>query len=276
MNSRLKRSLYYTCLWLIALVFFAPVLWIIMSSLKTTDQLLSSTPTLWFTPTGANLLDVITRPAFTRNILNSLVLSLVAVTLAIVFSFLAAYAISRFKPKGSEFLMFLLLSMRMVPAAATIVPLYLMFVAFGWKDSHLGLILFYTMFSIPFSLWILRGFLDGVSQRFDETGLINGASRWHVIFKIVLPQVRPGLIAAFIFNVIFVWNEYLINYIIGGNKTSNIPVSLASGMYSSGGVDWTFIASTTTIYMLPVIVMVYFFQKYLLIGMTFGTVRGEV
>jgi multiple sugar transport system permease protein len=151
-----------------------------------------------------------------------------------------------------------------------------MFVAFGWKDNHLGLILFYTMFSIPFSLWILRGFLDGVSQRFDETGLINGASRWHVIFKIVLPQVRPGLIAAFIFNVIFVWNEYLINYIIGGNKTSNIPVSLASGMYSSGGVDWTFIASTTTIYMLPVIVMVYFFQKYLLIGMTFGTVRGEV
>jgi multiple sugar transport system permease protein len=274
--AKLRRQAYYMLLWLIALVFFAPVFWIFLSSLKTTDQLLAKTPQIFFSPTTANLLDAVNRPSFTQQFVHSLVLSVASVTIAIVVAFLAAYSFSRFRLAGSDFLMFLLLSVRMVPAAATIVPLYLMYAAFGWKDNLIGIILFYAMFSIPFSLWILKGFLDGVSQRFDETALMSGASRLQVMFKIILPQVRPGLIAAFIFNFIFVWNEYLFNYIVGGANSNNVPVGIATGMYSSGGVDWTFIASSTTIYMLPIIVMIYFFQKYLLIGMTFGTVRGEV
>jgi len=274
--AKLRRQAYYMLLWLIALVFFAPVFWIFLSSLKTTDQLLAKTHQIFFSPTTANLLDAVNRPSFTQQFVHSLVLSVASVTIAIVVAFLAAYSFSRFRLAGSDFLMFLLLSVRMVPAAATIVPLYLMYAALGWKDNLIGIILFYAMFSIPFSLWILKGFLDGVSQRFDETALMSGASRLQVMFKIILPQVRPGLIAAFIFNFIFVWNEYLFNYIVGGANSNNVTVGIATGMYSSGGVDWTFIASATTIYMLPIIVMIYFFQKYLLIGMTFGTVRGEV
>jgi len=274
--DRVKRQAYYALLWLISLVFFAPVFWIFLSSLKTTDELLAKTPKVFFVPTLANLADVFGHPSFVHQFVDSVVLSVTSVLIAIVIAFLAAYSFSRFKPVGSDFLMFLLLSVRMVPAAATIIPLYLLFVALGWKDNMIGIILFYAMFSIPFSLWILKGFLDGVSRRFDETALMSGAGRMHVIFKIILPQVRPGLIAAFIFNFIFVWNEYLFNYIVGGAHTNNVPVGIATGMYASGGVDWTFIASATTIYMLPIIVMVFFFQKYLLIGMTFGTVRGEV
>jgi multiple sugar transport system permease protein len=151
-----------------------------------------------------------------------------------------------------------------------------MYVAFGWKDTWFGMILFYAMFSIPFSVWILKGFVDGVSPRFDETGLINGGSRLHVLFRVVLPQVTPGLIAAFIFNLVFVWNEFLFNYIIGGRQTTMVPVALSTWMYSAGGVDWTFVAALTTVYMIPPIAVIYFFQKYLLVGMTFGTVRGEV
>jgi multiple sugar transport system permease protein len=276
MHSKLKSGLYYTCLWAVALLFFLPVLWIIVSSLKTTDQMLSSVPVIWFAPTFDNLVAAIHRPEFMPALVNSIVLSGLSVAIAVVVSFMAAYAISRFRPKGSDFLMFLLLSMRMVPAAAVIIPLFLMFVAFGWKGNFLGLMLFYAMYSIPFSLWILCGFLEGVSQRFDETALICGASRLHVMFRIILPQVRPALIAAFIFNVIFVWNEFLVNYIVGGKNTANVPVLLATGTYSGGSVDWTFMASTTTLYIIPVIVMIFFFQKYLLVGMTFGTVRGEV
>ncbi len=196
--------------------------------------------------------------------------------IAIVVSFLAAFCFSRFKPKGTDFLMFLLLSIRMLPGPAVILPVYLMYAAFGWKDSHVWLILFYAMFSIPFSVWILKGFLDGVSIRYDETGIVNGGSWAHVIFKVVLPQVKPGLIAAFIFNLIFVWNEFLFNFIIGGVATQNIPYALAVGTYSDGGLAWPFIATLTTIYVLPPTVFIYLFQKYLLVGMTFGTVRGEV
>lgn len=275
-SERLKRGLYYSCLWLIALIFFLPVLWILLSSLKSKDEILARIPAVFFSPTFENLLHTISRPDFIWALINSVILSVVSVVLAVVVSFMAAYAISRFKPKGSDFLMFILLSMRMVPTAAVIIPLFLMFVQFHWKGSYIGLVLFYTMYSIPFSLWILKGFLDGVSQRFDETALVCGANRMQVMFGVIMPQLRPAFIAAFIFNVIFVWNEFLVNYIIGGSSTQNVPGLLATGMYSGGSVDWTFMATTTSIYMIPVIVMIFFFQKYLLVGMTFGTVRGEV
>jgi len=273
----LKRTLYHAVLWLVSLIFFLPIAWIVLSSFKTRDDILAVPPKLVFTPTLDNYVALLDRqPPVTLQLLNSVFMSVTAVVIAVFVSFLAAFCFSRFKPKGTNFLMFLLLSIRMLPGPAVILPVYLMYSAFGWKDSHLWLILFYAMFSIPFSVWILKGFIDGVSVRFDETGRANGGSWFHVIFKVVLPQVRPGLIAAFIFNMIFVWNEYLFNFIIGGVTTQNIPYALMVGMYADGGLNWTFVAAMTSLYVVPPVVMIYLFQKYLLVGMTFGTVRGEV
>jgi multiple sugar transport system permease protein len=274
--ARLRSGLYYGGLWLISLVFFAPIAWIVLASFKTRSDILAVPPKLLFTPTLENYVDLFQRQSLFLQLGNSILLSLGAVIIAVLVSFLAAFCFSRFKPKGTDFLMFLLLSIRMLPGPAVILPVFLMYAAFGWKDSHLWLMLFYAMFSIPFSVWILKGFLDGVSTRFDETGIVNGGSWFHVIFKVVLPQVRPGLIAAFIFNLIFVWNEFLFNFIIGGVTTQNIPYALAVGTYADGGVNWTFISAMTSVYIILPITFIYLFQKYLLVGMTFGTVRGEV
>lgn len=276
MHERLRKGLYHTLLWIVSIVFFLPVLWIILASFKTKGQLLTIPPVWFFNPTLDNFVSLFTRPNIVRYLLTSLTISVSAVAIAIVISFLAAYIFSRYRPAGTDLMMFLLLSIRMVPAAASVVPVFLMYVAFGWKDSWHGMILFYAMFSIPFSVWIMKGFVDGVSQRFDETGLINGASRFHVLFKVILPQVKPGIIAAFIFNMVFVWNEFLFNYIVGGKRTTMVPVVLATWMYEQAGMDWTFVATMTVVYMIPPIAAIFFFQKYLLIGMTFGTVRGEV
>lgn len=271
-----REALYHAVLWLVALIFFAPIAWIILSSFKTADQILAVPPKLVFVPTLANYARLFSGTSFLHQLFNSVVLSVSAVAIAVLVSFLAAFSFSRFKPAGTNFLMFLLLSIRMLPGSAAILPVYLMYVGFGWKDTYSGMILFYAMFSIPFSVWILKGFIDSVSPRFDETGLVNGASWLSIIGRLVLPQVIPGLIAATIFNLIFVWNEFLFDYIIGGIKTSNIPVALSTGLYSNGGVDWTFISALTSVYIVPPILVVYFFQRYLLVGMTFGTVRGEV
>ncbi|MBP0617511.1 carbohydrate ABC transporter permease [Jiella mangrovi] len=274
--SRIREVAYYAGLWLIALIFFAPIAWIVMSSFKTRTDILAVPPKFLFSPTLENYEALFSRSEIFVQIGNSILLSLGAVIIAVVVSFLAAFCFSRFRPKGTDFLMFLLLSIRMLPGPAVILPVFLMYVGFGWKDSHLWLMLFYAMFSIPFSVWILKGFLDGVSTRFDETGRVNGGSWAHIIFKVVMPQVRPGLIAAFIFNLIFVWNEYLFNFIIGGVNTQNIPYALMVGTYADGGVAWTFIATMTSLYLVVPVVFIYLFQKYLLVGMTFGTVRGEV
>jgi multiple sugar transport system permease protein len=276
MNGSWKSKLYHLILWLVALVYFFPVLWIILSAFKTKNDLLATPPKWFFSPTLANFADLFSRESFWPTLVNSLLISFLSVSIAIIFSFLAAYALSRFKPFGTDFIMFLILSIRMVPAAAVVVPVYLMYAALGWKDSFWPMTLFYAMFSIPFSLWILKGFMDGVSMRFDETGLANNASRFHIIFRVILPQVKPGLIAAFVFNLIFVWNEFLFNFILGGRTTTTIPTLLVSNAYQAGGVDWTFVASLGAVYLVPPVVALYFFQKYLLVGMTFGTVRGEV
>lgn len=274
--ERLRSGLYYAGLWAISLLFFAPIAWIVLASFKTRSDILAVPPKLFFTPTLENYVDLFQRQSLFLQLGNSVLLSLGAVVIAVFVSFLAAFCFSRFRPKGTDFLMFLLLSIRMLPGPAVILPVFLMYVAFGWKDSHLWLMLFYAMFSIPFSVWILKGFLDGVSTRFDETGIVNGGSWFHIIFKVVLPQVRPGLIAAFIFNLIFVWNEFLFNFIIGGVTTQNIPYALAVGTYADGGVAWTFISAMTSVYIILPITFIYIFQRYLLVGMTFGTVRGEV
>jgi multiple sugar transport system permease protein len=276
MKRNWRRTLYHLSLWLVSILFFLPVLWIILGAFKTKDDLLAIPPKWVFSPTFANFQDLLVRHDFFRSLRNSFLISALAVIVAIIVSFLAAYSFSRFKPRGTNLLMFILLSIRMVPAAASVVPVFLMYIAFGWKDNFWGIMLFYAMFSIPFSVWILKGFIDGVSPRFDETGLVNGGSRLHVLFKVVLPQVRPGLIAAFIFNLIFVWNEFLFNFIIGGKRTTMIPVTLVTNSLAQGGVDWTFVAALATVYLIPPVLAIYFFQKYLLIGMTFGTVRGEV
>lgn len=271
-----RKTAYHIVLWLIALIFFAPIMWIVLGAFKTTDGILAIPPQFIFTPTLDNFIDLTQRQNVGQYFFNSIFMSASAVFIAIMVSFLAAYAFSRFSPPGTDFMMFILLSIRMVPAVAVVIPVFLMYSAFGWKDTYFGMIMFYAMFSIPFSVWILKGFIDGVSQRMDETALINGGSRWHVIFRVILPQVLPGLVAAFIFNLIFVWNEFLFNLIIGGRDTTMIPVSFSTDLYSDGGVDWTFVASMATAYMIPPILAVFFFQKYLLVGMTFGTVRGEV
>lgn len=271
-----RRRMYYLLLWLVALIFFAPVFWIFLSAFKSTGILVSPNPVLFFTPTLDNIRRVFEAPNFWSYLQMSFVLSVGAVLIALVVSFLAAYSFSRFKPTGTNFLMFLLLSVRMVPASAVVVPVFLMYTAFGWAKTFHGMLLFYAMFCIPFSLWILKGFLDGVSLRYDETALVNGGSRLHVIFRVVLPQVKPGLVAAAIFNLIFVWNEFLFNYVLGGQGTTMVPVLLATGVKQGGGTDWTFVASVSLIYTLPPIIAIYFFQRFLLVGMTFGTVRGEV
>ena len=276
--SRRKGPISFLTLlgWFTSILFFLPIAWIIGTALKPKATVLDIPPKFFFVPTFQNLLDAIGFANTLSYFAHSSIYSFTSVFLAIFVAFLASYSFSRFKPAGTDFIMFLLLSTRFVPAAAFVIPFFQLFNVLKLKDSFPGLIIFYTMFSIPFSVWILKGFMDGVSTKFDETGMVYGASRAHIMFKVVLPQVRSGLVAAFVFNIIFVWNEFLFNFQLGGLKTYGIPVGLFTSITKGGQVDWSFVASIGTLYVLPLALVIFFFQKYLLVGLTFGTVRGEV
>jgi len=275
-KSKAKSTIYYIVLWAVALLFFLPVLWIAMTALKSNADILAVPPKIFFKPVLDHIKRVLENPQTLPYFFNSIWLSVGSVIVAVGVSFPAAYAFSRWKFPFTDFLMFLLLSTRMIPAAAAIIPMFQMFNAFGLR-GRFGMFILYTSFSIPFSVWILKGFIDGVSERFDETAIVSGAGRMHVMFKVVLPQVKPGIIAAFIFNLIFVWNEYLFNFVIGNAGTQNIPFGLSVNLLDAGGnVDWGFVAALSSMYVIVPMVIIFFFQKYLLVGMTFGTVRGDV
>lgn len=276
MRVEKKRTGYYIMLWLISILFFLPVLWIVLSSFKTKQDILAWPPKFIFQPTLQGFVDLFKRPIFITAFTNSIVISLTSIVIAIIISYFASYAFSRLQPKLTGFMMFILLSIRMVPGAATMIPVFMMYTALGWKSTHYGMILFYTMFSIPFSVWIIKGFLDSVSTKFDETALVNGAGRLNTMFKVILPQVKAGIVAAFIFNIIFVWNEFLFGFILGGNKVQTMPVALATETYTSAGVDWNYVATMSVINLVPLLILLFFFQKHLLVGMTFGTVRDEI
>lgn len=277
--KRLKSNLVGTLVvWFFGIIFFLPVLWLFLAAFKSRKSLLSIPPHWLFHPTLNAVRYMLTKNGgeFWHYFMNSAIISLSAVTIAVFVAYLAAYSFSRYRIAGTDFMMFLMLSIRMVPAAAVVVPLFMMYRGLGWSDTYGGMIAFYAMFSIPFSLWILKGFLDGVSQRYDEAAYLDGASRLHIMFRIILPQVKSGIVAALIFNMIFVWNEFLFDFILGGQATSTMPVALAQGLYTSQGTDWEYVAALSLVYTAPLIVAVFFVQKYLLIGMTFGTVRGEI
>ena len=276
MKNEKKKTGYYILLWAIAIIFFLPVLWIILCAFKTREDILSWPPKFFFTPTLDNFYDLFSREMFVGAFLNSILISFASIIIAIVVAFLASYAFSRQKPKLTSFMMFMLLSIRMVPGAATVIPVFMMYTALAWKGTYFGMIMFYAMFSIPFSVWIIKGFLDGVSEKFDETALVNGAGRANTMFRVILPQVKAGLVAAFIFNIIFVWNEFLFGFILGGANVETLPVILATESYTSAGIDWPFVASMSVVNLVPLLVLLFFFQKYLLVGMTFGTVRNEI
>ncbi|MDA8194988.1 MAG: carbohydrate ABC transporter permease [Thermaerobacter sp.] len=275
-GSRFKERVKDLSVWVIAAVFFLPELWIFLSAFKTPQQILAVPPRWIFRPTLQGLTAMAHEGAFWTYVFNSFFITFTAVFVAVGISFLAAYGLSRYRFRGGDFLMFVLLSIRMVPGSASVLPLFLMYTALGWTNTYAGIIAFDVMFSIPFAIWILKGYLDGVSPRFDESAQVDGFSRWRTMFRIILPQILPGIVAAFIFNMIFVWNESLFNAILGGNTVQTIPVALQSGLNTINGINWQYIASLSFVYTVPLMATIYFFQKYLLVGMTFGTVRGEI
>ncbi|MCL4318624.1 MAG: carbohydrate ABC transporter permease, partial [Firmicutes bacterium] len=153
-----KNKLVDVLLWIIALAFFAPLLWMFLSAFKTPAEIIQIPPSWTFKPTLSGLTFMVHHGTFWLYVFNSLFITLVSVVIAVVVSYLAAYSFSRFPNKATDFLMFILLSVRMVPGAAVVVPLYLMYTALNWIDSYTGIIAFDIMFSIPFSVWILKGF----------------------------------------------------------------------------------------------------------------------
>lgn len=215
----------------------------------------------------------ITGPSdYVGRLKNSVIIAGVSTILSVVLGFFAAYAFSRFQVPGKDDLMFFILSTRMLPAVVVTIPLFLMYRQFGLHDTHIGMILLYTVFNLSLAVWLLKGFIDEIPLEYEEAALVDGYTRIQVIFKIVLPQAMTGIAATAVFCLIFAWNEYAFSLMLTSNTARTAPPSIAT-MLGRGGIEWSAIAAGSLGFLIPVVIVVFLLRDYLLRGVTFGAVR---
>jgi len=256
----------------ILIVVLFPIVWAVMSALKTGGQAQAIPPVWFFKPRFTNYISAFVKRDFGRLLVNSLTVSISSTILSVSFGSLAGYALARFPIKGKNSIAMWILSIRMFPPIAAIIPFFLLYKQLGLIDTRIGLIIAYTGFNLPFAVWIMRGFFDEVPRELDEAALIDGCSPIKVFSRIVLPLAAPGLVATAIFTMIFAWNEFMFALILSRSQSQTMPVGVM-GFITHRGVIWGEIMAAASIIMLPMIAFTLFAQKYLVRGLTFGAVK---
>jgi multiple sugar transport system permease protein len=263
--------------WLLAaacvLAAVGPVYWAISTAFKSRADAFAYPPAFTFSPSLQAYGVLFDRFSFGDPLLNSLIIGTVSTAIAVFVGSLAAYGFSRFTIPGGRILMFALLSVRMFPAIALALPLYLVMTKNGLFDSRIGLIVAYSAFSIPIVVWMMRSFFDDVPIALDEAALMDGHSRFHVLTRVVAPLSTPGLVATATFVVILLWNEFLIATVLTSSKAVTIPVAV-TGLYTDRGIEWDKMAAAGSIAIVPVVLFTLAIHKYLVRGLTFGAVKG--
>lgn len=207
-----------------------------------------------------------------RRYLNSAIIGSISTFVTVVLGTLAAYGFSRFKLRGKDDLLFFILATRMLPPVVVIIPVFLMFRALRFTDTHIGLIILYTAFNVSFAVWVLKGFIDEIPTEYEEAAMVDGYTRFEAFLKIVLPQAATGIAATAVFCFIFAWNEYAFAFILSRRVAQTVPAWLP---YQMGvlGYDWGAAAAGTFIFLLPAMIFTIILRKHLLRGITFGAIR---
>lgn len=248
-----------------------PIYWMVLTSFKSTDQIASSQPLFFFTPSFANYKRVFLEQGFTTYFVNSLIVAGSVTVLSVSFGTLAAYSLSRFR--FSEQLPFWILSTRMAPPVLAIIPLFLLFKPLGLLNTYFGLILAHTTFNLPFAVWVMRDFLKDIPIEIDRAALVDGLTRLQAFRKVILPLCWGGIISTAVFCFLFSWNEFIFALVLSGSNTKTLPVA-AAGFITPVGIDWGGAAAAGTVAILPAAILAIVLQKYLVRGLTMGAIRG--
>ncbi len=275
MNGRQKRRIWngaqVALIVMAALVMLVPILWIVLASFKTHVDVYQLK--LFFQPTLDNFRIVFDEPYRLGNkLVNSVIVATVTVIFAIPIATCAAYAFSRFHLMGQTVLLVMILATQFVPAVVIVLPFFVLFRDLGLLDTRVGLILVNLSLVMPFAIWMIKGFIDGIPLDTEEAALVDGSTRLQVLRNIVLPLAAPGLITAGIFCFIIAWNEFLFALIITTKEAVTLPVGLALFKGEEGDL-WNLLSAAGIIIMVPMFVLALIIQKHFVQGMTMGAVR---
>lgn len=275
MTGKQRKQLWggvQTVLILIAMfIMLVPIVWIFLAAFKTHVDVYQLK--LLFTPTLENFAIVFDDPyRLGQKLFNSTIVAFVTVVIAIPIATLAAYSFSRFKMRGETLMLVTILATQFVPAVVIILPFFVMFRDIGLLDTRIGLILVNLAIVMPFAIWMIKGFIDGIPMDTEEAAMVDGSSRLQVIRNIVLPMAAPGLLTSAIFCFIIAWNEFLFALILTNKDAVTLPIGLALFKGEEGDL-WNLLSAAGIIIMAPMFVLALMIRKYFVQGMTMGAVR---
>lgn len=276
MKTRLSKRILLMAGMIIAALFSGlPILWLLSSSFKSNKNIFSVPPKVVDETFSFDAyIDILTDPEKVRFFINSYVIAAIVVAATLVIALLAAYSFSRFTFRGKKVLNTIIISVQAVPPITLLIPYLVLVVTLKIYDSYLALILTYVVFTLPYAILMLTGYMNTLPKELDEAVLIDGGSRFRALWGVLVPSCVPGLVSVGLYTFFQCWNEYL--YALTLTKTNEmrtVPIGIASlmGQYA---FEWNQIMAMSILGSLPVIIIVLFFQKYFISGMTAGAVKS--
>lgn len=251
-----------------------PILWSVLNSLKTEQDILAYPPKFFFEPTLAAYRSVLFgTQSILPNVWSSIIISVWTTIITMVLAIPAAYALARLQVPGKRGAGFYVLATQMLPPVGIIIPYFLVLKNIGWMDTYHGIIIIYLSFSLPFAIWLMVSYFEDIPLEMEEAAAVDGASRLTALRRIIIPQVKGGIAVTVVFVFLNAWNEFLFAVVLSGNTVR--PVTIA--MFNFVSVEqtlWAQLAAVSVIAMLPVVILGIVAQQHIVKGLTVGAVKG--
>ena len=250
-----------------------PITWLFLLSIKSKGETFTKPPKWLFDPTVQNYVDLWDNDLFKDTFFNSFFITIISITLSIVIAIFAAYALKRYRIRFKTAFMQWLLLAYMLPEFLFVLPMFAIYQTIGIYDTYLGMALIYQVHVLPFSIWMLRSFLEEIPKEIDDAAYIDGCNPVQAIYKIYLPLIIPGIVATAILNGIWVWNELAIALGLTFFDAQPITVGVAS-FRGYASINWGGMTGSAIVSMIPMILFAAFAQKHIVKGLTLGSVKG--
>jgi multiple sugar transport system permease protein len=271
-RAKVKKIIFLLIVAVIFGVILFPPVVLFLTSIKTELDALSFPPKWIFKPTLENYTEIFEFSPFTKYLLNSFIVASLNTGVVLVLGSFAAYSLARFKFKGADDIAFWILSVRMMPPVAAIIPIYIIMRNLRLLDTPWSLVITYLTFNLPFAVWMMRSFFREIPREIEESALVDGCSIFRSFRSIALPLAAPGLAATGILTFIFSWNEFLFALILTGSKAVTLPVGI-TGYMKETGINWGYMTAGGALALVPVILFTILAQKHLVKGLTMGAIK---
>ena len=261
----------FLTLWLLFVL--APLYWVFVTSIKPSDDYLA-VPPVWFPsePTMVHYTAALFAYQGLTGLINSVIVSVSATILSVLVGTLMAYSLARFNT-GGQHLSFWVLSQRFLPPIAIILPLFLNYRLLGLQDTHFGLVLAYTVFTLPVSVWMMFAYFRGMPRSLEEAALVDGCTRWTAFWRVAVPLAAPGVVAAAVFTFIACWTEFFFALVLTSRNAFTLP-TVFRAFLSFQGAQYGEASALAIVSLVPSIILGVLVQKHLVRGLTLGAIRG--